>query len=108
MNQKAVHVKIEDFERAFPTSTIMSFSRWLPYAIAASLMLLGIFQLRQIMALTSDLLASREDATRLRESNALMGLRLATLEAKDVSYASSKIMVAWDPYQHQGVLSMQN
>jgi anti-sigma-K factor RskA len=82
--------------------------RWLPYVAAACLMVLVISQARQILDLKSQLLAAREDATRMRESNALAGLRLATLEAKDASYASSQIIVAWDSYQHQGVVATQH
>ncbi len=93
-------------------SKIIPFRALIPFAIAAALMLLGIYQLKQIMALKSELVATRADAARLRESNTFIGLRLATLEAKDaaqnVVYASSKIMVAWDPYQHRGVVSMEN
>jgi len=97
-----------NMEKAFPTSTSMPFFRWVPYFIAACLMILGIFQARQILELKSRLLAARADATRLRESNALVGLRLAALEARDAFYASSKIIVAWDPYQHRGVVAMEN
>ena len=89
-------------------SNVISFSHWAPYAIAACLMALGISQALQLLDLKSQLLATQADADRLRDSNALLGLRLATLEAKDPSYASSKIMVAWDPYQHRGVVAMEN
>jgi anti-sigma-K factor RskA len=81
---------------------------WAPYAIAACLMILGISQVRQIMALKSHLLAARTDATRLRESNALTRLRLMTLPARDASYASTQIVVAWDPYRHEGVIALEN
>lgn len=87
---------------------IISFPQWIPYAIAACLMILGISQLHQIMALKSELLATRADANRLRESNALVGLRLAMLEAKDASYATSKVMVAWDAYRHEGTVATDN
>jgi anti-sigma-K factor RskA len=97
------------------SAKIVSFSAWVPYAIAACLMALGISQALQIVALKSQvvafqsrLIATGNDVFRLRQSNALIGLRLATLEAKDVAYSASKIMVAWDPYQHRGVVSMQN
>jgi len=90
------------------TSKIVPFSRCLSYVIAACLMILGISQALQILDLKSQLMAARMDAARLRESNALVGLRLATLEAKDVSYASSKIIAAWDPYQHRGIIAMEN
>ena len=95
-------------EKAYPTSTLMPFFRWVPHAIAACLMILGISQALQILDLKSQLLATRADATRLRESNALKDLRLATLEAKDASYASSQIIVAWDSYEHRGVVAMEN
>jgi anti-sigma-K factor RskA len=85
-----------------------AFTRWIPYTIAACLMILGISQAKQIMALKSQLLAARTDTTRLRESNALVGLRLATLEARDAAYAASEIIVAWDPYRHEGVVALQN
>jgi anti-sigma-K factor RskA len=83
-------------------------SRLLPYVIAAGLMALGISQALQIVALKSQLLATRADVNQLQASNALIGLRLATLEARDSAYASSTIMVAWDPNQHRGVVSLQN
>ena len=99
-------------EKAVTTSAIMPLFRWLPHAIAACLMMLGISQALQILDLRSQLLAARADATRLRKSNAFMGLRLATLEArdaaKDASYASSQIIVAWDPYRNRGTVAMQN
>lgn len=90
------------------TSKIIPFFRWIPYAIAACLMILGICEARQIADLKSQLVDAHADATRLRASNAFIGLRLTTLEAKDAAYASSKIMVAWDPYQHRGVVAIQN
>lgn len=89
-------------------SRFVHFSTWMPYAIAACLMFLGIYQARQIFALKARLQVVSEDAGRLRESNALMGLRLTALEAKDASYGSAKVMVAWDAYQHRGVISLQN
>jgi len=90
------------------TSGIMLFSRWVSYAIAACLMVLGLFQTRQILDLKSQLLASRADAVRLRQSNALAGLRVATLDAKDAAYASCQIIVAWDSYQYRGVVTPKN
>jgi hypothetical protein len=89
-------------------SPIIPSFRWVPHAIAACLMMLGISQALQIRDLNSQLRATRADATRLRKSNAFLGLHLAMLEARDTSYASSQIMVAWDPYQNRGVVAMQN
>ena len=90
------------------SSRIIPFHAWLPFAIAACLMVLGISQARQISALKSSLLDASAKVDRLSASNALIGLRLATLEAKDAAYSSSRITVAWDPYQHRGVVAMQD
>jgi anti-sigma-K factor RskA len=90
------------------SSKIIPFHPWLPYAIAACLMALGILQALQIGTLKSQLVNESANVKRLSASNALIGLRLQTLEAKDTSYSSSQIMVAWDPYQHRGVVALQN
>ena len=95
-------------EDARTRSNTLPFYHWVPCVIAACLMILGLSQARQIAGLKSQLLAAREDAVRLRESNAFIGLRLATLEAKDPAYAAATILVAWDPYQHRGVVAIQN
>jgi hypothetical protein len=85
--------------------------KWTSYFIAACLMLLGIFQLQQIIALKTELKTSLADAAHLRASNAYVGLCLTMLEPKDAaqdpSYATSKIMVAWDPNEDRGVVSPQ-
>ena len=105
--------------RALPareaTSKIIPFAAWIPYAIAACLMILGVAEARRIADLKTQvrsehtqLVAKSEEAARLNQRNALIGLRLATLEAKDATYAASKIMVAWDPGRHQGVVAMEN
>jgi anti-sigma-K factor RskA len=102
----------QDIMRQLPASRakpkIISLHHWLPYAIAACLMILGITQATQITALKAQLLAESTAVDRLAQSNALADLRLQTLEAKDAAYASSKIMVAWDPYRHRGVVAMQD
>lgn len=89
-------------------SNIIPFHQLIPYAIAACLMALGISQSLQIGGLKSELISTRTDVAHLRDSNALVGLHLATLDAKDAAYAASKILVAWDPYRHTGVVSLQN
>jgi anti-sigma-K factor RskA len=89
-------------------SNIIPFTQWVPYAIAACLMALGILESLQINGLKSELASSEKISQKLADSNALIGLHLATLEAKDTAYAASKILVAWDPYRHTGVVSLQN
>ena len=90
------------------TSKIIRFSQWVPFAVAACLMILAINQAQQILVLKAQLQASNTDVSRLTQSNALRGLRLVTLEAKDAAYSSTTVIIAWDPYRHSGVLSMQN
>jgi len=82
--------------------------RWLSYAIATGLMLVGIFLVQDVAALKSQLAASTLDATRLRDSNALAGLHLVSLDAKDPAYTSAQIIVAWDPYQYRGVATWKD
>ena len=89
-------------------SNIMRFALWIPYVVAACLMVLGILQATQIAALKSQLAVAAVDTARLKAGNALIGLRLVSLDAKDTSYASARVTVAWDAYQHRGVVSMQD
>ncbi len=81
---------------------------WLPYALAVGLMILAIAQTRQILALKAQATSSSATIQHLTESNALLSLRVVNLEARDPSYASSKLLVAWDSYQHRGVYSVEN
>lgn len=81
---------------------------WSLYAITGCLMILVIGQTQQIFILKAQLQAARGDAARLAQSNALVGLHLVTLEVRDASYSSTKVMVAWDPYRNEGVASAQN
>jgi len=89
-------------------SKIIPFHQLIPYAIAACLMALGISQALQIGDLKTQLQTTSTDADQLRQSNALGGLHLATLAAQDAAFVTAKIIVAWDPYQHRGVVSLQN
>jgi anti-sigma-K factor RskA len=79
----------------------------MPYAIAACLMAVGIYQIKWILALKQQLASVQSEVVALKQSNALIGLRLTTLEAKDAGYGSARIMVAWDPHLHRGVISFR-
>jgi len=87
---------------------IIRFTSWIPYPIAACLMVIGIYQTLLILSLDQKLVSIQSEATELKQGNALMGLRLATLEAKDATYSGAKVIVAWDPHAHRGVISLQN
>ena len=92
-------------------STIVPFHRVVPYAIAACLAILAVQQGRQILAVKSQLeteSAQLTQLTNLSQRDVLAGLRLMALEPKDISYLSSKVVVAWDAVQHRGLVSMQN
>ncbi len=71
-------------------------------------MMLGLGQAQQILALKSQLLATNGEVVKLQQGNALMGLRLTTLEAREASYSSAKVIVAWDPHLSRGVVATQN
>ena len=87
---------------------VLSFPQWLPYALAACLMALALWQEVVIAGLGSKYRTAHADAVWLRERNMMAELRIASLEAKDASYGSAKIMVAWDPKMNRGMISMQN
>jgi hypothetical protein len=88
-----------------PPRTLI-YTRWIPYLVAASLMALGIGLGMKVAVLKRELAVSTNDADHLRRSNALLGLHLELLEAKDPTYASSRVMIAWDPNENQGVISV--
>lgn len=88
-------------------SRVNRFTPWMPYIIAACLMAIGIYQIRLILALDQQFSSVRSEVVTLKQSNALMGLRLVTLDAKDAAYSSARIIVAWDPHLHRGVISLQ-
>jgi anti-sigma-K factor RskA len=87
-------------------SKIIPFRQWLPYAVAACLMALALYQWHQILGLKTRVHTLRSQELALQDRNNMTELRLATLEAKDAAYSSAKVMVAWDPKMHRGVLSM--
>jgi anti-sigma-K factor RskA len=90
-----------------PANTL-PFWQWFPYAVAACLMALVYYQWAQIFSLKGQVRTLRADQVALRERNNLNELKLADLEAKDAAYSSARILVAWDPKMHRGVISMHN
>lgn len=83
-------------------------SPWVPYAMAACLMLGIIILAFSLHSLKTRIVAEDAELERLYQSDALVGLRLAQLEIRDASYQTSKIVIAWDPFRHRGVISMVN
>jgi anti-sigma-K factor RskA len=90
------------------TSKIIFFPQWLPYAVAACLMGLAIYQANVIFGLSREVGAEHAKAIALQTRNDMADMRIASLEAKMPAYISAKVMVAWDPDSHNGVVSIQN
>jgi len=88
--------------------TTLSLSKWVLYVVAIGVMLVAIYEAREIRDLKARLGVTTAELDRISQSNAMTGLRVTPLEAKDASYLSSKINVAWDPYQSRGVIAVQN
>jgi len=78
------------------------------YAIAAALMLLIILQVVSIFTLRSQVQFLSNQLTRANDSLALVSLRLNLLEARDPAYQATRVAVAWDAFQHQGLITAQN
>jgi anti-sigma-K factor RskA len=52
--------------------------------------------------------AADDRMSRLEQSNALISLRLSSLEAKDPAYANARVFVAWDATNHRGSIALEN
>jgi hypothetical protein len=83
------------------------FSR-LTYVVVICLMLVALAQTFCIFGLKSKLKAMGTELTRANDSIAMISLRLNSFEARDPAYQSAKIAIAWDSFQHHGVISAQN
>ena len=96
------------------------FPFWVPYALAAGFMLLGLFDAWWIKSLRADLLATRGSllsrqwqVTEDSERQSLADIRLLPLDvhdpaAKDPAFAAAKIAVAWNTRLHQGIVALHN
>jgi anti-sigma-K factor RskA len=87
---------------------VFAFPTWVPFALAACLAILTVWQEAVISGLTSKYRDARAQEVSLLNRNEMVELHLASLEAKDAAYGAAKIMVAWDPKMHRGAISMQN
>ena len=87
---------------------IISFPEWIPYALAACLMALAVFEAQQIFALKHRLAGQRARMAEVQSHGSLSALHLAALEAKDASYSAARVLVAWDEDRHRGLVSIQN
>jgi len=81
---------------------------WIFGTVAICLMAIAVYQAQLIRSLHQQLTSNGSEVIALKQSNALIGLRLTTLEAKDVAYGSARIIVAWDPHMFRGVITQQN
>jgi anti-sigma-K factor RskA len=110
--QKVIH--------ALPArGTIVRFSVWLPYAIAAALMFLGIFDTYCIYSLRKDLVSTLDNfrshqwwVTRESERQGLADVRVIPLDihppaTKDPAFAAAKITVVWNSVLDQGIVTLR-
>lgn len=88
---------------------IVPFTRWaLPYAIAACLMGLVIVQFVLLGRLQQRLGEQNGALAQLRADDSMLQLRLADMKAMNNDFINAKVMVAWDPMTHHGMITMQN
>jgi anti-sigma-K factor RskA len=90
------------------SAKVIPFTSWIPFALAACLMGLSIYQAVQISQLDGQLRSSHGELVALRNRNDMAEMKLAMLEAKDASYAGARVMIAWDPKMHHGMVSMHD
>ena len=100
--------------------SIIRFPSWVPYAIAAGFLLLGILDTWWIYSLRADLLATRGSlqsrqwqVTEDSERQGLADIRVVPLDAhdpatKDPAFTAAKITVAWNARLHQGIVTLRN
>ena len=96
-------------------SKIVMFSEWLPYAIAACLMALGVVQTSRVSNLKRALNDSRQnlEAAQAQKADAearmsLTQLRLVALQPKDPAYATASVTVAWNASLKEGIVALHN
>jgi anti-sigma-K factor RskA len=96
-------------------SNLISFPSWVPYAMAACLMVLGVYQVWQTHNLNRELAAAQEtirnwqwQVSEEAERQALADTRVMPLEAKDPAYGSARLIVTWNSRLYQGVVTVQN
>jgi len=96
-------------------SNILPFSTWLPYAIAACLLSLAVYQTWRNSVLKHELADAQATLKNFQwqisdnaERKAFADLRVVPIDPKDPAYLSASLIVAWDNSLHQGVITVQN
>jgi anti-sigma-K factor RskA len=87
---------------------IIFFPQWLPYAVAACVMAVAVYQANEVFSLKREVGAQQDKVAALQHHGEMADMRIAALEAKNGAYLSAHVMVAWDPDTHNGVISIQN
>lgn len=88
---------------------------WIVYAIASYLLVLAVVQCVELVRADGDRLRLQTQMQRasakiasLEQSNALVSLHLAALDAMDPNYAAARVFVAWDGNQHRGSIALED
>jgi len=103
-----LHELMREVNPPAKSSKIIAFPQWIPYAVAACLMGLAVYQANRNLLLREQVRSAVAAEDAMRQSNNLEQLRMVAMDAKDPAYGAAKVMVAWNPTMHQGVVSMQN
>jgi anti-sigma-K factor RskA len=99
----------EPVREARPEAKIIPFWTWaMPYAIAACLMALVLVQMAVIGRLRHSLNQEEYAVAKLQADDSMLQLRIADLKAMNANFINAKVMVAWDPVRHRGVITMAN
>jgi anti-sigma-K factor RskA len=112
----------QEILRALPATggAAIHFPTWLPYAIAAGFMILGVLDTWWIHSLRADLSAARVSlqsrqwqVTEDSQRQAFADTRVIPLDtrdpaARDASFAAARIAVAWNPKLHEGIVTLRN
>jgi hypothetical protein len=99
---------LEELSPSKKLSTFAGVFPWMPYAVAAGLMLIALMLAIRIFALKAELQSLRTELGRADESLDMISLRLNSLEARDPAYQAARIAVAWDAFQHRGTITVQD
>jgi len=99
---------VEELSSPQIRSSSVRASTWIPYAVAASLMLVVIVEAVRIFALKAVLQATQTELALADASNAMASLRVSMFEVRDPAFQTTRIAVAWDPFQHHGIITTHN
>ena len=95
-----------------PAPRAKSKAYWLallaPYALAACLVLFLVLSGNKARWMVQKIRSQQDEISRLAASDSLEGMRLTTLDLKDPTYGTARVIVAWDSNRSRGLVSLEN